>query len=48
MNVLVKAGGGIFMLILVYLLVSDAPKTVQVVNALASPALQGIRTLQGR
>jgi uncharacterized protein (UPF0254 family) len=43
-----KIASGIFMLILVYLLVANATKTVQVINALSSPTLQGIRTLQGR
>ena len=40
--------GGIFILIMVYLLVINADKTVAVISALADPTLTAIKTLQGR
>jgi hypothetical protein len=40
--------GGIFILIAIYLLVANGNQTVAVINALSSPTLQGIKTLQGR
>jgi len=40
--------GGIFVLIAIYLLVINATKTVAVINALSTPTLTAIKTLQGR
>lgn len=40
--------GGIFILIAMYLLVVNGTQTVAVINALATPTLGAIKTLQGR
>jgi ABC-type uncharacterized transport system substrate-binding protein len=40
--------GLIFLLIMAYLLVANSSKTVAVINALATPSLDAIKTLQGR
>lgn len=48
MRTVMSIAGGIFILIAIYLLVVNGDKTVQVINALSYPTLQGIKTLQGR
>lgn len=40
--------GGIFILIMIYLLVRNGDQTIGVINALSYPAIQSIKTLQGR
>lgn len=41
-------GGYVFVLIMIYLLVVNSSKTVAVINALSTPTLGAIKTLQGR
>lgn len=40
--------GSVFILIVIYLLVINSDKTTQVINALAYPTIESIKTLQGR
>jgi len=40
--------GGAFILIAIYLFISDGDKTVQVINALANNSVLAVKTLQGR
>ncbi len=40
--------GSVFVLIAIYLLVINSDKTAQVINALAYPTIESIKTLQGR
>ena len=48
MRSIMTVAGGIFILIAIYLLVINASKTVAVINALSTPTLGAIKTLQGR
>lgn len=40
--------GGVFILIAIYLLVSEGTKTVAIINALAKPSIEAVKVLQGR
>jgi hypothetical protein len=40
--------GGVGILIGIYLFVYNGDRTVQIINALANPAITSIKTLQGR
>jgi len=48
MRAFMSIAGGIFILTAIYLLVINASNTVSVINALATPTLGAIKTLQGR
>ena len=45
---IVEVAGGIGVLIAIYLFVANFKGTVAIINAISSPTIQTIKTLQGR